>query len=144
MVGPIEKARQLKRQHPNFSVYDWYDHFNIILVELNFRDFIGAYKLIQRQRVVWISSKLPEQLKIAVLWHELGHALLHRTIDCCFIRYNTRFKSNVYEDEADLFGAYMSDMPDEIPEEYYYYNTQQLASLFEVPEELVKIRYDLK
>lgn len=142
-MNPIEKALELKRKHPNYSVYDWYDHFDIILVELGFQDFIGAYRLIHRRQIVWINSGLPEPLKIAVLWHELGHALLHRETDCYFIRYNTRFKANVYEEEADLFGAYMSDLPDEIPYEYKHYNTQQLASLYEVPEELVKIRYCL-
>lgn len=142
-MNPIEKAQQLKRQHPNFSVYDWYDHFNIILVEEDFRHFIGAYKLIQRRRVVWVNSTLPYPLKLAVLWHELGHALFHRTVDCCFIRYNTRFKANIYEDEADLFSAYMSDLPDEIPYRYYDYSIQELASLYEVPVELIKLRYDL-
>lgn len=142
-MNPIEKARQLKHQHPNFSVYDWYDHFNIILIEENFRNFIGAYKLIQRRRVVWVNSRLPRHLKLAVLWHELGHALLHRTVDCYFIRYNTRFKANKYEDEADLFSAYMSDLPNEIPYQYHDYSIQELASLYGVPVELIKLRYDL-
>lgn len=143
-MDPITKAQQLKRQHPNFTVYDWYDHFNIILMELDFRNFIGAYRLIKRQRVVWLNQNLSEPLRIAVLWHELGHALLHRTVDCCFIRYNTRFKANIYEQEADLFAAYMSDLPAKIPREYRTYTTGQLAQLFEVPEELLKLRYNIK
>lgn len=143
-MDPITKALNLKHLHPNFTVYDWYDHFNIILIELNFQNFIGAYRLIQRQRVVWLNQNLSEPLKIAVLWHELGHALLHRTVDCCFIRYNTRFKANIYEQEADLFAAHMSDLPNKIPYEYRTYNASQLASLYEVPEELVRLRYNIK
>lgn len=140
-MNPIEKARSLKKKHPNFTIYDWIDHFNILLVEEDFKDFIGAYRLIERTRVIWINRNLEDSVKKIVLYHELGHALLHKNIDCYFIRYNTRLKCSFYETEADLFSAEMSDLPDKIPEEYKYYTQEQLAGLYCVPVELVRLKY---
>ena len=71
-MNPIEKAHSLKKKHPNFTIYDWLDHFNIILVEEDFKDFIGAYRLIERTRVIWINRNLEDSVKKAVLYHELG------------------------------------------------------------------------
>ena len=66
----------------------------------------GFYKLIKRKKWIFINDDLldTEMFKV-VAAHELGHAFLHRTRECAFIKNRTLLLTSWIEREANLFAA---------------------------------------
>ncbi len=140
-MDPFQLAKYLKRKFgQNVDVYQLIEHFNIILLELNTRDFIGGYRYIMRRRLIQVNQNLDENLKRCVLWHELGHALCHRTIDCYYMANNTRLRTNMYEVEAEQFAAEML-LPEYIDDALDGRNAQEIAAYYGVTVNLVETKW---
>ena len=69
-------------------------------------EFSGFYRLIKHKKWIFINEDLldTDMFKV-VLSHELGHAFLHRTKDCAFIKNHTLLLTSKIEQEANLFAA---------------------------------------
>ena len=66
----------------------------------------GFYKLIKRKKWIFINDDLLEtEMFKVVAAHELGHAFLHRTRECAFIKNRTLMLTSWIEREANLFAA---------------------------------------
>lgn len=66
----------------------------------------GFYKLIKRKKWIFINENLLDtDLFQVVVAHELGHAFLHRTKECAFIKNHTLLLSSKVEREANIFAA---------------------------------------
>ena len=106
-MNPFRLAKRIKKAFgPNVDIYQLMKHYGIILLEVDSRDFIAGYRHIKRCKVIQINQNLEENLKRCVLWHELGHALMHgatNTIHADTIFYN-RSRD---EFEANLFALYL-------------------------------------
>ena len=76
-------------------------------------------------------------LQRLVMAHELGHAVLHKKVNCYFMRTKTLLNTSVFEHEANTFSAYLLISDDDIEQ---CYTVNQLSSVAGVPEEIVKLR----
>ena len=66
----------------------------------------GFYKLIKRKKWIFINEDLMDtDMFRVVAAHELGHAFLHRTKECAFIKNHTLLLTSWVEREANLFAA---------------------------------------
>lgn len=66
----------------------------------------GFYKLIKRKKWIFINEDLMDSdMFRVVVAHELGHAFLHRTKECAFIKNHTLLLNSWVEREANLFAA---------------------------------------
>ena len=76
----------------------------VVICQLD--ELSGFYKLIKRKKWIFINEDLldTDMFKV-VLSHELGHAFLHRTKDCAFIKNHTLLLTSKIEQEANLFAA---------------------------------------
>lgn len=140
-MNPIQLANAIKKRFgQNIDVYQLIDYFGIILLEVDSRDFIAGYRYIARRRVIQVKQNLDENLKRCVLWHELGHALCHRTINCYYMANKTRLRTNLYEVEAEQFAAEMQ-LPDELDAELQDRTVQEIAAYYGVTANLVETKW---
>ena len=128
------KIKRLFGENPN--IYDVIDHYNIILTEVDTREFIAGYRLIKRWKVIQVNQNLDEYMKRCVLWHELGHALMHRTVNCFYMANKTRLRTMQYEVEAEQFAADML-LPDQLDPELEGRTVQEIAAYYGVTINLI-------
>lgn len=101
----------------------------------------GMYKYINKNKVIFINSNLPEVIQNFVFVHELGHAVLHPKKQCFFFNESNYLSKIKNEYEANLFLAeFLIDDID--PYELNGYSLQQLSSKFKVPEEIIKLKFN--
>lgn len=101
----------------------------IIVKDVNFEKQKGLYKVILRNRFIFIKSDLSEVMRRIVLLHEIGHDQLHRHLADVFQEFQIFDMSrNVMEYEANLFAAQIA-LPDEEILEYIRsgYDAAQIA-----------------
>ena len=85
----------------------------IIVMDVNFEKQKGIYKVILRNRFIFIKSDLSEVMRRIVLLHEIGHDQLHRRLADEFREFQIfDMRGNVMEYEANLFAAQIA-LPDE-------------------------------
>lgn len=70
-------------------------------------DIAGNYMLLKRKRWILINDSIDKDSPFfrVVVAHELGHALLHRTENCAFIKRHTLLLTSGIEREANMFAA---------------------------------------
>ncbi len=140
-MKPQQIAKKLKRIYgDNVNVYDVIDRYGIILSEVDTKDFIAGYRLIKRWKVIQINQNLDENLKKCVLWHELGHALMHRTVNCYYMANRTRLRTMQYEVEAEQFAAAML-LPEQLDAELEGKTVQEIAAYYGVTVNLVETKW---
>ena len=101
----------------------------IIVKDVNFEKQKGLYKVILRNRFIFIKSDLSEVMRRIVLLHEIGHDQLHRRLADVFQEFQIfDMRGNVMEYEANLFAAQIA-LPDEEILEYIRsgYDAAQIA-----------------
>jgi Zn-dependent peptidase ImmA (M78 family) len=81
---------------------------------------IGVYKVIERNRFIFIKEDLCQEMRKIVRLHEIGHDVLHRGKAKMFQEFNIfDMKKNRMEYEANRFAAEVA-LPDEKILSYIY------------------------
>lgn len=145
-MDAIQKANQIKRYYQNedglttLDLLDLASGYNIKIITADLGTLQGAYYCIQRMKTIFLNENLNSVEKRFVLAHEIGHAILHRNINCFYLKKHTLMKTSIYELEANRFSSIVL-LPSKIPIEYQYYNLQQIACMYDVPLELAELKY---
>ena len=101
----------------------------------------GNYKLIKRKRWIFINEDLEvgsPMFNVAAA-HELGHALLHRTVNCAFMKHYTMLITSGVEREANQFAANLL-ISDDMVKEYAGLTVNQFCDCTGYPPELIELR----
>ncbi len=107
-------------------------HIQLTISDLgdNIRGFCMNWK---RGTFISLNSQLSEFDMIFVLWHEIGHTVLHKNMNRVFMDKYTLNIPSRYENEANLFAAYMmiddSDIKEYIEREYTIYQISQITGI---------------
>ena len=121
--------------------YTLAQHLNIEIIEHNLSTAYGMYKLVNQNKFIFINNKLDDITKKFVLAHELGHAILHRSSPSFYFKNHTLIKTSMYEVEANTFAAELIISDNELKEALSYgYTILQIASAFNVTEDLLKLK----
>ncbi len=129
---------------------DPYKVANELGIQLLYRDFKkqrGAYKVIMRNRFVFLKNGMHPVIEKIVLWHEIGHDLLHRSEAIKaggFKEFNIfDMRENRMEYEANIFAS-QATLEDETILEYiqYGYDIQQIARAMHSDINLVALKID--
>lgn len=112
---------------------------NVILIYAPLIDVRGFYQYFQRNHLIYIDEKLPDNEKTFVCAHELGHMYLHKGTNTVYMDTRTCFNTNKYEIEANQFAAELL-IPDEIILENHYMTTEQLSRLLGYEKALIELR----
>lgn len=102
---------------------------------------LGYYRCLKRIHWIFINEDImhDEALVKVVMAHELGHAVLHREENCCFMAHKTLLLTSRIEREANLFAAELL-ISDDMLHEFSGYTQEQFSSCIGYPKELVELR----
>lgn len=107
-----------------------------------FKDLLGMYRIILRQRSVFLNSNLDHHWRQMVLAHEIGHDIYHRHLGESGLKEFTLFKSiNNTEYTANTFAAHLlldNDSVLEYAKEGF--DPSQIASMLNTETNLVLIK----
>ena len=115
---------------------------DITIKDVDFDRQKGVYKVIKRNRFIFIKSDLHEVMRRIVLLHEIGHDQLHRKQATIFQEFNLfDMNSNTMEYEANLFAAQIA-LPDDDILGYIYegYDASQIAKAMRSDINLVALK----
>lgn len=104
----VDAAEKLVMQHGTRDPFKIAREINVKILERgDFDKLKGMYRIILRNRFIFINSSLTEKMRKIVCAHELGHDRLHRNIamneslhEFSLFKFDTRI-----EYEANLFAA---------------------------------------
>ena len=99
----------------------------------------GCYMFLKNHRCIFLNENLSENEMKLVMSHELGHAIMHRKLNCYFIRNKTLLLDSKIECEANTFAVNLL-IPDEIIVENMNYTTEQLSRLLGYNQKLIELR----
>lgn len=104
----------------------------------------GMYRVIKRNRFIFINNRLPEQMQMIVCAHELGHDQLHRDLaknDALheFMLYDMRTRP---EYEANIVASEILLDNDELLDYIYHYkySAEQIANAMHTDINLVALK----
>lgn len=92
----------------------------------------------KRIKQIFLHENLQECEERFVLAHELGHLIMHPNHNAPFLQ-TTFFSRNRYEIEANKFASELI-IPDSAFKEYRDYTIGQIAGLYGLPVEIIKLR----
>lgn len=129
----IIKANKLVNKYSTRNADRLAEELGVIVKPIPFNNQKGIYKVIERNRFIFIKDDLDPVMHNIVLLHELGHDSMHRKQAITtggFQEFNIfNMQNNRMEYEANLFAAQVS-LPDDEILEYIKsgYDIAQIAS----------------
>lgn len=143
----VKKANRVYRECGTRDPYRIAADLGIKILECPFKCQRGAYKMIDRNRFIFVKDNLPSVMKDIVLLHEIGHDVLHRKEAAeaggfkefeIFDMTNSRM-----EYEANIFASQVS-LDDQEFIEYCErgYDVQQIACAMNSNINLVALKLD--
>lgn len=110
-----------------------------ILYQIGNIDFEGCYMYLKKHRYIFLNQNLPEHELRLVMAHELGHAVMHRTENCYFIKNKTLLLNSKNEIEANKFAMELL-VDDALLEDNKHLSTGQLSRMLGYHEKLIELR----
>lgn len=135
-------ANQLKRKYLTSNPFELAKCLNIIVIRAPLGKLAGCYMYKRRNRIIYINSDIEDEgFLYEVMAHEIGHAVLHRTENCYFIKNKTYLLTSKIEKQANKFASeFLID--DDILEEYRDYNREQLSRLLGYSQKLIELKFN--
>ena len=112
---------------------------DIILVRHPLEGVRGFYHYFQRNHIIYVDERLPENELLFVIAHELGHLFLHKDSNAIFMDTRTNFVTNKFETEADRFALNLLIQDSDI-EDHLDFTTDQFARLFGYSKRMIELR----
>lgn len=145
VTDAISAANRIYRTYEHRRTEHIAKEMGILIIPTPFKKQKGAYKVIERQPIIFINDHLHPVVREIVFGHELGHHLLHReeAIRAGGFQEFSLFdmRENRMEYEANLFAAQLMLPDDEIKELIYRgYDVQQIAKAMRSDINLVAIK----
>lgn len=120
------------------------DCLNIPILYEPLGNIKGFFQNILNTPIIHLNSNLNEHEVNCVLSHELGHAVLHKDLNVCFLKHYTFSITDKYENEANKFTAELliedSSLID-ILEINNLITCEDLSKYFSVPTEFVSYKF---
>ena len=114
----VAKANEVVQETGSRDPEEIASQLGIIIMPCNFSKQKGVYKVIKKDRFIFVKEDLCPELRNIVLLHEIGHDVLHRKEALTFQEFNIfDVRGGRMEYEANSFAAEVS-LPDEDILEY--------------------------
>lgn len=132
-------ANTLKRKYDTDDPFEIAKQLKVEYIIGPLGNRCGCYMYLKRHRCIFLNENLSEHEQKLVMAHELGHAILHRTQNCYFIRHKTLLSVDRYEIEANKFATELL-IDDSVLEENRELTTGQLSRMLGYHEKLIELR----
>lgn len=131
-------VNSLIKKYSTRDPFQLMDYLEIELIESPLGQLLGRYMPILDVKCIFLNSNIKDPyMRLIVASHELGHAVMHSTLNCSFMKNKTLKSSNSFEMEANAFAAEL--LIDDI--DYHTYcncTIQQIATMkHTIPELLI-------
>ena len=131
----IKKANKMVSDAGTRDPHKIANELGIQIMPVDFKTQKGAYKVMMRNRFIFLKSDLHPVMENIVLFHEIGHDTLHRT--------EAIQAGGFQEYEANIFASQVSLSDDDVLELIYNgYDTQQIARELHSDINLVALKTD--
>lgn len=143
----VKIVNKLISRYGTRDPYKVADELGINILYRNFERQRGAYKVILKNRFVFLKNGMHPVVEEIVLWHEIGHDVLHRQEAIKvggFKEFNIfDMRDNRMEYEANVFASQAS-LPDDAILEYIEqgYDIQQIARAMNSDINLIALKVD--
>lgn len=134
-----DTVEKLSQKYGTRNPFDIARQKNIIILTENLGSIRGFYCVTHRQKVIHINECLNEQEQFYTCAHELGHSILHPNLNTPFLRNNTLFSINKYENEANKFAILLLYSDDNF-KEFMDLTTPKIAECLNLSQELIEYR----
>lgn len=143
----VQTANNLVRDLGTRDPHKIARELGIEIIPMNYKRQRGAYKVLLRNRFIFIKNDLHPVMENIVLLHEIGHDVLHRKEAVKaggFKEFNIfNMQESRMEYEANVFVSQVSLVDEEILEYIRYgYDTQQIARAMHSDTNLVALKTD--
>lgn len=144
----VDKANRIIKKCGCRDPYKIAEDLKITVIPHYFKKQRGAYKVIQRNRFIFINTELEPVMEKIVLLHEIGHDTFHREMAIqagSFQEFNIfDMRNNRTEYEANVFAAQIA-LPDEDILECIErgYDIEQIARALYSDINLVALKVDI-
>lgn len=143
----IKKANKMVSDAGTRDPHKIANELGIQIMPVDFKTQKGAYKVMMRNRFIFLKSDLHPVMENIVLFHEIGHDTLHRTEAIQaggFQEFNIfNMRESRMEYEANIFASQVSLSDDDVLELIYNgYDTQQIARELHSDINLVALKTD--
>lgn len=134
------EVEKIIKRYKTRDVYELADKLDVILLSVPLHPSInGMYQYFKRNKIIYINNNLTPIMERHVLAHELGHAVLHPKTNITYLESNTFYSKEKYEIAANTFAAELL-IEDSLFDEYKYSTLDEMASVENIPKELIKIK----
>lgn len=124
------------------NVYEICSQLNIKIYKSHLKDIKGYFLNISEGISIVVDYNLDEYEERCVIAHELGHVMLHRSSNICYLKNYTYSNTNKLENEANEFAAELLITDENIQEAFEkQFSIEQMACYFEVPKELIEYKF---
>lgn len=138
----FEFAQRIAKRYRTSNPFELAEMLGIRISYKHFGSLKGMYFVVDRCAFITLSDTLDETMEKIVLFHEIGHHLLHRHLASkAFQEFGLYDMSSKPEMEANIFAANMliDDYElDSLARENY--TTSQIASMLYVPHQMLLIK----
>ncbi len=141
-VDIVDRANKIVRKVGSREPAKIAEQLGIIIIPVAFSKQKGVYKVIERNRFIFIKEDLCPEMRKIVLLHEIGHDVLHRGEAKVFQEFNIfDMKNDRMEYEANCFAAEIA-LPDNEVLEYveYGYDIEMIAKYMNSDINLVALK----
>lgn len=136
-----ERVLQLIKKHHTNDPFKIAQEKDITILYQELGKIGGYFRSYKRMPIIHINNSLDVEMQRVVCAHELGHAVLHPSVNTTFFKRNTFFSTDKLENEANTFAAHLL-----IPDSSFQnclieqMTINNIASLHNVPVELVTLK----
>lgn len=124
------------------NVYEICSQLNIKIYKSHLKDIKGYFLNISEGISIVVDYNLDAHEERCVIAHELGHVMLHRSSNICYLKNYTYSNTNKLENEANEFAAELLITNEDIKEaSEKQFSIEQMACYFEVPKELIEYKF---
>ncbi len=102
-----QKVKSLVKAYHTSNPFELCDCLNINVTYHDLGSIRGYYTKQRRSKFIVLDLSLEDYLRKVVCAHELGHAIMHPTLNTPFHLANTFFSKDKYEIQANKFAAYL-------------------------------------
>jgi len=133
------KVKSLIKKHKTNNPIKLAEALGIHVLFEPLKKIKGYYISLQRNKFIVINSNLDYMEQLVVCAHELGHAILHPKVNCCFLKRFTLQCTEKIEIEANRFCAYLL-ITDEMIKDYEGLTYSQISQATYIPVKIVELR----
>lgn len=131
---------KLVHHYKTRDIYELIDKLDIILLKVSLDPSInGMYQYFKRNKIIYLNDCLDTIMERHVLAHELGHAVLHTKTNITYLESNTFYSKEKIEIAANTFAAELL-IDDSLFDEYKQHTIEEMASIENLPIELIRIK----